>query len=195
MASVPSALVDCIRLLRPLFRLEVLTRVCDVMRGLLIGEAQDGTARASVLAGSASWPPRLSDRFGRHQLSHPACMATLVEVALASLAPAGRPRRLVWMAASPSAETPDAKRTAAIGLLHRTQRVGGQAKQLPGHCAVCAAHLSTQAAATLPTGARGLVGAVGAGQGRSSPALGGHGPSSDGGRERCGTAGSWTGAS
>jgi hypothetical protein len=61
------------------------TSFCYLLLGILIGEAKDGTARASVLAGPHYWPQRLSDRLCRHKLSHQAFMAKLVEVALACL--------------------------------------------------------------------------------------------------------------
>jgi hypothetical protein len=141
------------------------------MLGSLIGEATFGTAQARVLAGPDDWPPRLSDLFGRHKLSQQACMAKLVEGALACLYPPGLPARLLWIADSPSTEKPYAKRGASVGLLHRPKRGAGQAKHLQGHCEVCAAHLSTQTAAQLPRWARGLVGAWLEVQGRSSPAL------------------------
>ena len=101
MESFPSAIVDCIQLLRPLCRVEVFTSFGYLMLGMLRGEAQDGTARASVLAGSDYWPQRLSDLLCRHKRSPQACMAKLVEVALASLSPAGLPMRLFWLADSP----------------------------------------------------------------------------------------------
>src|SRR5262245_60042893 len=171
MESLPSAIVDFIHLLRPLFRVEVFTSFCYLMLGIVIGEAQYGTARARVFAGADYWPQRLSDLFCRHKLSHQAFMAKLVEVALASRYPAGLPMRLFWIADSPYAEKPYAKRTAAIGWCHRTQRVGGRAKHLKGHCSVCAAPLYTQAAATLPQWASVLVGALVYVQGRAIPAL------------------------
>jgi hypothetical protein len=171
MESLPAAIVDFIHLLRPLFRVEVFTSFCYLMLGILIGEAKYGTARASVLAGSAYWPQRLSDLLCRHKLSHQAFMAKLVEVALASLYPAGLPTRLFWIADSTYAEKPYAKRTASIGLFHRTKRVVGRAKHLKGHCYVFAAHLYTQAAATLPQWASVLVGALVYVKGRSIPAL------------------------
>jgi hypothetical protein len=61
-------------------------------------------------------------------------MAKLVEVALASLYPAGLPRRLFWIADSTYTEKPYTKRRASVSLFHRTKRVGGQAKHLKGHC-------------------------------------------------------------
>jgi hypothetical protein len=171
MESLPSAIVDFIHLLRPLFRVEVFTSFCYLMLGILIGEAKYGTARASVFAGADYWPQRLSDLFCRHKLSHQAFMAKLVEVALASLYPAGLPMRLFWIADSTYAEKPFTKRTASIGLFHRTKRVVGRAKHLKGHCYVFGAHLYTQAAATLPKWASVLVGALVYVQGRSIPTL------------------------
>lgn len=171
MESLPSAIVDFIHLLRPLFRVEVFTSFRYLMLGILIGEAKYGTARASVFADADYWPQRLSDLFCRHKLSHQAFMAKLVEVALASLYPSGLPTRLFWIADSTYAEKPYAKRTASIGLFHRTKRVVGRAKHLKGHCYVFAAHLYTQAAATLPKWASVLVGALVYVKGRSIPAL------------------------
>ena len=134
MESLPSAIVDFIQLLRPLFRAEVFTSFCYLMLGILIGEAKDGTARASVFAGPDYWPQRLSDLFCRHKLSHQAFMAKLVEAALACLYPTGLPARLFWIADSTYAEKPYAKRVASVGLFHRTKRVAGHAKHLQGHC-------------------------------------------------------------
>jgi hypothetical protein len=90
---------------------------------------------------------------------------------LACLSPAGLPARLFWIADSTSTETPYAKRMASVGLLHRTQRVAGQAKHLQGHCEVFAAHLYKQAAAKRPGWARVLVGALMDVQGRAIPPL------------------------
>ena len=134
MESLPSAIVDFIQLLRPLFRVEVFTSFWYLMLGILIGEAKCGTAQASVFAGADYWPQRLSDLFCRPKLLYQAVMAKLVEVALASLSPAGLPTRLFWIADATYAEKPYAKRTASLGLLHRTQRVVGRAKHLKGHC-------------------------------------------------------------
>jgi len=171
MESVPPAIVDFIQLLRPLFRAEVFTSFSSLMLGILIGEAQYGTARASVFAGPDYWPQRLSDLFCRHKLSHQAFMAKLVEGALACLYPAGLPARLFWIADSTYTEKPYAKRMASVGLFHRTKRVAGQAKHLQGHCYVFAAHLYKQAAAKLPRWASVLVGALMYVKGRSIPTL------------------------
>ena len=171
MESLPAALVSFIELWRPLFRAEVFASFCSLMMGILIGEAKSGTVRARVFAGADYWPQRLSDLFCRHKLSHQALMAKLTEVAWASLSPAGLPTRLFWIADSTYAEKPDAKRIASVGLFHRTKRVVGRAKPLQGHGYVFAAHLYTQAAATLPKWASVLVGAVVSVKGRSIPAL------------------------
>jgi hypothetical protein len=130
------------------------------MLGILIGEAKDGTTRASVFAGPNYWPQRLSDLFCRHKLSHQAFMAKLVEVAWAYLYPTGLPARLFWIADSTYTEKPYAKRVASVGLFHRTKRVAGQAKHLQGHCYVFAAHLYKQTMAMLPRWASVLVGTL-----------------------------------
>jgi DDE family transposase len=171
MESLPSAIVDFIHLLRPLFRAEVFTSFWYLMLGILIGEAKYGTARASVFAGADYWPQRLSDLFCRHKLSPQAFMAKLVEVALAHLYPAGLPARLFWIADSTYTEKPYAKRVASVGLFHRTKHVAGQAKHLKGHCYVFAAHLYQHAVAKLPQWASVLVGALMYVKGRSIPAL------------------------
>jgi hypothetical protein len=175
MESFPSAIVDVIQRPRPLLRAAVFTSFSSLMLGILLGEAKDGTARARVCAGPTSWPQRRSDRWCRPQRSPPACMAQRAAGAGAGLSPPGRPARLLWMADSTSAEQPDAKRVASVGVLHRTTRVAGHAQHRPGHGSVCAAHLSTQARATRPRWARVRVGTVVDGQGRSLPALGGVG--------------------
>ena len=171
MESLPPAIVDFIHLLRPLFRAEVFTSFSYLMLGILIGEAKYGTARASVFAGPNYWPQRLSDLFCRHKLSHQAFMAKLVEAALACLYPTGLPARLFWLADSTYSEQPSAKRLASIGLFHRPKRVAGPAKPRHGHCDVLAAHLDTQATATLPRWARGHVGTGVYVKGRAIPPL------------------------
>jgi hypothetical protein len=171
MESLPSAIIDFIQLLRPLFRAEVFTSFYHLMLGILIGEAKDGTTRASVFAGPNYWPQRLSDLFCRHKLSHQAFMAKLVEVAWAYLYPTGLPARLFWIADSTYAEKPYAKRVASVGLFHRTKRVAGQAKHLQGHCYVFAAHLYKQTMAMLPRWASVLVGTLVYVKGRSILAL------------------------
>jgi hypothetical protein len=171
MESIPPAIIDFIHLLRPLFRAEVFTSFSYLMLGILIGEAKYGTVRASVFASPDYWPQRLSDLFCRHKLAHQAFMAKLVEVALATLYPAGLPARLWWIADSTYTEKPYAKRMASVGLFHRTKRVAGQAKHLKGHCYVFAAHLYKQAAAKLPGWASVLVGALMYVKGRSIPTL------------------------
>ena len=60
MESLPSAIVDFLQLLRPLFRAEVFTSFSYLMLGILIGEAKYGTARASVFAGPNYWVVYLS---------------------------------------------------------------------------------------------------------------------------------------
>lgn len=171
MESLPSEVVNFIAFLRPLFRVEVFVSFCYLMAGILIGEAKAGTVRASVFAGAAYWPQRLSDLFCRHKLSHQAFMAKLVESALAALYPTGLPARLFWIADSTYAEKPYAKRIASVGLFHRTKRVAGQAKHLQGHCYVFAAHLYQHSLAKAAKWASVLVGAVLYVKGRSIPAL------------------------
>ena len=56
MESLPSELVRFIERLRPLFRAEVFESFCYLMTGILIGEAKDGTVRASVFARPDYWP-------------------------------------------------------------------------------------------------------------------------------------------
>jgi hypothetical protein len=154
-----------------LFRAEVFASFCYLIAGILIGEAQAGTVRASVFAGAEYWPQRLSELFCRHKLSHQAFMAKLVEIVLASLYPAGLPARLWWIADSTYTEKPYAKRIASIGLFHRTKRVAGQAKHLQGHCDVFAAHLYQHTVAKTSRWASVLVGALLYVKGRSIPAL------------------------
>ncbi len=111
------------------------------MAGILIGEANFGTVRASVFAGAGYWPQRLSDLFCRHRLSHQAFMAKVAALALQHLYPDGLPTRLFWIVDATQAEKAYARRIASVGLFHRAKRVIGQARHLQGHCYVFAAHL------------------------------------------------------
>ena len=106
MESLPSALVSCIALLRPLVRAEVFASFAYLIVGILIGAAQVSTDRASFYVGADDWPQRRADRFARQKLSQQACMAKLVALALASLSPADLPARLLWIADSTYTEQP-----------------------------------------------------------------------------------------
>lgn len=141
------------------------------MAGILIGEAKSGTVRASVFAGAAYWPPRLSDLLCRHQGSPQALMARLAGLVLQYLYPSGLPTRLFWSADATYAEKAYARRIASVGLCDRTKRVVGQARNLKGHCYVFAAHLYQYAAAPGPRWASVLVGALLYVKGRSIPTL------------------------
>jgi hypothetical protein len=171
MDSLPSELVSFLQALRPLFRAEVLVHFGYLMAGILLGEAKYGTVRARVFAGADYWPPRLSDLFCRHQLSHQALMAKLTALALQYLYPGGLPVRLFWIADATHAEKPDGRQIASVGLFHRTQRVIGQARHLQGHCYVFAAHLYQYATTRGQRWARVLVGALVYVKGRSLPTL------------------------
>ncbi len=99
MDSLPSELLSFIHALRPLFRAEVFDSFCFLLTGLLVGEAKQGTVRASVFAPAQYQPQRLSDLFCRHKLSHQAFIAALARLALVTLYPSGLPHRLFWFAA------------------------------------------------------------------------------------------------
>jgi hypothetical protein len=141
MDSLPAGVISFISALRPLFRAEVFNSFSFLLTGLLVGEAKQGTVRASVFAPAGYQPQRLSDLFCRHRLSHQAFMAALTRLALSALYPAGLPQRLFWVADSTHAEKPYAERVSSVAWFHRTKRVAGRAQKLKGHCYLFAAHL------------------------------------------------------
>jgi hypothetical protein len=141
MESLPSELISFIQPLRLLMRVEVFESFCFLLMGILIGEAKQGTVRASVFAPAVYQPQRLSDLFCRHKLSHQAFMAALARLVLRALYPVGLPVRLFWLADSTQTEKPYAKRVASVGWFHRTKRVAGRTQKLKGQCYVFAAHL------------------------------------------------------
>ena len=141
MESLPSELISFIHSLRPLFRAEVFDSFCFLLMGLLVGEAKQGTVRASVFAPADYQPQRLSDLFCRHKLSHQGFMAALARLALTTLYPQGWPARLFWIADSTHTEKPYAERISSVHWFHRTKRVAGRARKLKGHCYLFAAHL------------------------------------------------------
>ncbi len=169
MDSLPSELISFIHSLRPLFRAEVFDSFCFLLMGLLVGEAKQGTVRASVFAPADYQPQRLSDLFCRHKLSHQAFMAALARLALATLYPQGWPARLFWIADSTNTEKPYAERISSVHWFHRTKRVAGRAKKLKGHCYLFAAHLYRQGKEQLWQSV--LVGALLYVKGRTLPAL------------------------
>jgi hypothetical protein len=141
MDSLPSALISFISALRPLFRAEVFDSFCLLLMGLLVGEAKQGTVRASVFAPAHYQPQRLSDLFCRHRLSHQGFMSTLAQAALQYLYPTGLPQRLFWLADATHTEKPYSERVSSLHWFHRTKRVAGRTKKLKGHCYLFAAHL------------------------------------------------------
>lgn len=141
MDSLPLELGSFIQHLRPLMRAEVFDSFCFLLMGLLVGEAKQGTVRASVFAPAHYQPQRLSDLFCRHRLAHQAFMAALARLVLHTLYPTTLPSRLFWIADSTHTEKPYAERVSGVHWFHRTKRVAGRAKNLKGHCYLFAAHL------------------------------------------------------
>jgi hypothetical protein len=154
-----------------LFRLEVFESFCYLLTGILIGEAKEGTVRASIFAPEDYWPQRLSDLFCRHKASHQAFMAKLVEVALRVIYPVGPAGRLFWIADATYTEKPYAKQVASTGLFHRTKKVAGRAKHLQGNCYVFAALMYETVTEAGKRWASVLVGALLYVKGRSIPML------------------------
>ena len=141
MEILPSQLIQCIEMFRPLLRVEVFETFSLLVTGLLIGETKYGAVRSSVFAGSDYQPARISDFFTRHRVSPQALMAKLTGIVLRLLYGGRLPERLFWIGDSTQTEKPYAEKIASVGLFHRSKRVVGQAKHLKGHCYVCAAHL------------------------------------------------------
>jgi len=171
MESLPLAFTTILHSFEPLMRAEVFRSFCYLLTGLLIGEAQAGTVRASVFAPADYWPQRLSDLFCRHKLSGQALMAQLTQVALLSLYPQGLPERLFWIADATYTEKPYARRIASVAWFHRLKYVAGRAKNLKGQCYVFAAHLYTYGDGRARQWASVLVGALLYVKGRSIPTL------------------------
>ena len=171
MESLPLELVSFIQQMRSLFRVEVFESFCYLLTGILIGEAKQGTVRASVFAPEDYWPQRLSDLFCRHKVSPQAFMAKLVEVALRVVYPLGPAERLFWIADSTYTEKPYSKQVVSTGLFHRAKKVTGRAKHLQGHCYVFAAHLYKTVTGETQRWASVLVGALLYVKGRSIPKL------------------------
>jgi hypothetical protein len=169
MESLPLKLVSFIQQMRPLFRVEVFESFCYLLTGILIGEAKQGTVRASVFAPEDYWPQRLSDLFCRHKVLHQAFMAKLVEMALRVVYPLGPAERLFWIADSTYTEKPYSKQVASTGLFHRAKKVAGRAKHLQGHCYVFAALLYETVTEGAQRWASVLVGALLYVKGRSIP--------------------------
>jgi hypothetical protein len=168
MDSLPPALLDFISIFRPLLRTEVFESFTYLLCGLLIGEAKQGTVRASVFAPAKYQPQRLSDLFCQHKLSRQALMAQLTERVLTTLYPGGLPERLFWLADSTLTEKPFVRRGASVDLFHRAKRVIGRAQHLQGQCYVLAAHLYQTARTHW---ASVLIGALLYVKGRSIPQL------------------------
>jgi Transposase DDE domain len=171
MDSLPLALTTILHAFQPLMRAEVFHSFCYLLTGILIGEAQAGTVRASVFAPAEYWPQRLSDLFCHHKLSGQALMAQLTSLVLSTLYPQGLPERLFWIADATYTEKPYAQHVASVDWFHRLKYVAGRAKALKGHCYVFAAHLYTMGDGHVRRWASVLVGALLYVKGRSIPTL------------------------
>lgn len=143
MESLPSELISFISALRPLMRAEVFDSFCFLLMGLLVGEAKQGTVRASVFAPAQYQPQRLSDLFCRHRLSHQAFMATLARLALATLYPQGWPQRLFWVADATNTEKPYAERSSGVHWFHRYPRAWPDGRKNSRGIATCSPRICT----------------------------------------------------
>lgn len=141
MNILPSEIIQFLENFRPLMRIEVFETFTLLITGLLVGEAKQGTVRASVFASADYQPARISDFFTTHRVSPQKLMAKLTEVVLRLCYGPALPERLFWIADSTNTEKPYAEKIASLGLFHRTKRIVGRAQHLKGHCYVCAAQL------------------------------------------------------
>jgi Transposase DDE domain len=141
MNILPAEISQLLENFRPLMRIEVFETFMLLLTGVLVGEAKQGTVRASVFAPADYQPARISDFFTTHRVSPQKLMAKLTELVLRLRYGRDLPERLFWIADSTLTEKPYAEKVASLGWFHRTKRVAGRAKHLKGHCYVCAAHL------------------------------------------------------
>jgi len=142
--SLPQELMEVLQWLRPVFHACSWESFLYLVTGLLLGQAQAGVVRASLVAPKGYNWRRLSDLLRRNAWSGTGLMVALTSMVLATLYPDGFPTHLFWVVDPTYLEKMYAKAIEDVMSHRRPHPKPGQGRNLQGHEVVLVAHLYRQ---------------------------------------------------
>jgi len=141
---LPPELGPVLQALRPVFHASSWESFIYLITGLLLGQAQAGIVRASLLAPSAYNWRRLHDFLRRNKWDGLALMVCWTRIVLGLLYPDGMPRHLFWVIDGTYLEKRYAQAIDDVLIHHRPHPKSGQSRRLKGHGMLMVAHLYQQ---------------------------------------------------
>jgi len=145
-ALLPPEMMEVLQALRPVFHAYSWESFLYLITGLLLGQAQPGIVRASLVApGRYNWR-RLHDLLRRNAWSGTGLMIALTQMVLSALYPDGFPAYLFWVIDSTYLEKMYARAIEGVLIHHRPHPKAGQNRALKGHGLMLVAHLYQQSA-------------------------------------------------
>lgn len=142
--SLPQELMEVLLWLRPVFHACSWESFLYLVTGLLLGRAQAGVVRASLVAPEGYNWRRLPDLLRRNAWSGTGLMVALTSMVLATLYPDGFPTHLFWVVDPTYLEKMYAKAIEGVMSHRRPHPKSGQGRNLKGHGVVLIAHLYRQ---------------------------------------------------
>lgn len=142
--SLPQELMEVLHWLRPVFHASSWQSFLYLVTGLLLGQAQPGIVRASLVAPDGYNWRRLPDLLRRSAWSGTGLMVALTYMVLATLYPDGFPTHLFWVVDPTYLEKVYAQAIEGVMTHRRPHLKAGQGRNLKGHGVVLIAHLYRQ---------------------------------------------------
>ena len=141
---LPPELGQALQALRPIFHASSWESFIYLITGLLLGQAQAGIVRASLLAPSRYNWRRLHDLVRRNQWDGMALMVRWTGIVLGLLYPEGLPQHLFWVIDGTYLEKRYAQTIEDVLIHRRPHPKSGQSRRLKGHGLLMVAHLYQQ---------------------------------------------------
>lgn len=141
---LPQQILEVLQSLRPVFHAYSWESFLYLITGLLLGQAQPGIVRASLVAPRRYNWRRLHDLLRRSTWSGTGLMIALTKMVLSALYPDGFPAYLFWVIDSTYLEKMYARAIEGVFLHHRPHPKAGQKDTLKGHGLMLVAHLYQQ---------------------------------------------------
>jgi len=138
---LPLEIMELLQSLRPVFHASSWESFLYLITGLLLGQAQPGIVRASLIAPPGYNWRRLHDLMRRNVWSGVRLMIELTEIVLRSLYQDSLPAHLFWVLDSTYLEKVYAKAIDGVMIHHRPHPKAGRSRWLKGHGLMLVAHL------------------------------------------------------
>lgn len=145
-APLPPELLQCLHVFRPVFHAASWESFVYLITGLLLGQAQAGGVRASLLAPRGYNWRRLPDFLRRNRWSSLRVMVLLTQLVLLLLYPHGFPSHLFGVVDGTYLEKMYAQAIDDLQIYYRPHPKTGQNRRLKGHGLLLVAHLYQQTA-------------------------------------------------